>query len=81
MHGMTLRSDMAANPCAACGDETGMARFENQCFTVKYDRLHENVAGLSGWRCKFCGEITFDPESAKRYAAAGDYLVQSLRRP
>ena len=76
---MTLRSDMAANPCAACGDEKRMARFENQCFTVEHNCLHKNVAGLSGWRCKFCGEIAFDPESAKRYAAAGDDLVLALR--
>jgi HTH-type transcriptional regulator/antitoxin MqsA len=33
------------------------------------------VEGLSGWRCGACGEVEFDPESARRYAAAGDVLV------
>jgi HTH-type transcriptional regulator / antitoxin MqsA len=32
------------------------------------------VKGLSGW-CEADGEIVFDAESARRYAAAGDELV------
>lgn len=70
---------MAARPCGTCGDEKRMARFENQHLNVEQERLRKNVAGLSGWRCKVCGEIVFDPESAQRYAAAGDALVLALR--
>ena len=33
------------------------------------------VEGLSGWRCGACGEVEFDADSARRYAAAGDELV------
>jgi HTH-type transcriptional regulator/antitoxin MqsA len=33
------------------------------------------VEGRSGWRCGACGEVEFDAESARRYAAAGDALV------
>jgi len=35
--------------------------------------------GLSGWRCGACGEVEFDAESARRYAAAGDALVLRAR--
>lgn len=75
---MTRRSEKAARPCGACGDEKGMGRFENQRLSVEHERLRKNVAGLSGWRCKVCDEIAFDPDSAKRYAAAGDALVLAL---
>ena len=34
-----------------------------------------SVQGLSGWRCGACGEVEFDAESARRYAAVGDKLV------
>jgi HTH-type transcriptional regulator/antitoxin MqsA len=33
------------------------------------------VEGLSGWRCAACGEVEFDADGARRYAAAGDDLV------
>jgi HTH-type transcriptional regulator/antitoxin MqsA len=56
-----------------------MARFDNHRCTVEHQSLRKNVADLSGWRCKVCGEIAFDPDSAKRYAAAGDALVLAFR--
>ena len=34
---------------------------------------------LAGWRCGACGEVEFDRESARRYAAAGDELVLRAR--
>jgi HTH-type transcriptional regulator/antitoxin MqsA len=70
---------MAARSCSACGGKKMMARFDGQRFTVEHERLHEDVAGLSDRRCKFCGEVVFDPDSAQRYAAAGDALVVALR--
>ena len=42
---------------------------------VKYAGRKVKVEGLSGWRCGACGEVEFDAESARRYAAAGDALV------
>jgi hypothetical protein len=38
------------------------------------------VDGLSGWRCGACGEVEFDPERARRYAAAGDALLLRERQ-
>ncbi len=70
---------MAGSPCGACGDNKSAVRFENQFFTVEHERFRKNVAGLSGWHCKDCGEIAFDPDSAKRYAAVGDALVLASR--
>jgi HTH-type transcriptional regulator/antitoxin MqsA len=57
-----------------------MARFEDERFTIEHDGLRKVVAGLSGWRCKSCDEVVFDPESAQRYAAAGDTLVLEARK-
>jgi HTH-type transcriptional regulator/antitoxin MqsA len=34
---------------------------------------------LSGWRCAACDEVEFDPDSAHRYAEAGDELVRAER--
>jgi HTH-type transcriptional regulator/antitoxin MqsA len=56
-----------------------MVRFETQRFTVAHVGLRKNVDGLSGWRCKICGEIAFDPDSARCYALAGDALVLASR--
>jgi HTH-type transcriptional regulator/antitoxin MqsA len=52
-----------------------MARFDGETFSVEHAGLSDTVEGLSGWRCEPCGEVEFDPESAVRYAAAGDRLV------
>jgi len=46
---------------------------------ISHKGLSADVKGLSGWRCGSCGEIRFDRESAKRYAAAGDKLVLAAR--
>jgi HTH-type transcriptional regulator/antitoxin MqsA len=52
-----------------------MGRFDGETFSVEHAGLSDTVEGLSGWRCEPCGEVEFDPESAVRYAAAGDRLV------
>lgn len=59
--------------CAAAGND--MVRFNNETFTIDHAGMTTKVKGLSGWRCDGCDEIEFDPESAHRYAAAGDELV------
>jgi HTH-type transcriptional regulator/antitoxin MqsA len=52
-----------------------MTHFKNETFTIDHAGLSARVEGLSGWRCDSCGEVEFDNESARRYAAAGDDLV------
>lgn len=71
---------MAPRSCAACGDARGMARFEDETFVVEHGGARAEVAGLAGWRCAACGEVEFDPESARAYAEAGDELVLGARR-
>lgn len=66
--------------CDACGSKKSMTRFEGERFTIEHDGVRKAVAGLSGWRCKACDEVVFDPESARRYAAAGDELVLQARK-
>ena len=68
-----------ARKCLSCGDRKGVARFEGEAFTVTHAGMRTKVDGLSGWRCPTCGEIEFDPASARRYAAAGDALVLRSR--
>ena len=70
----------SARPCNACGGKKTMVRFENERFTIEHGALRKAVEGLSGWRCKTCDEVVFDPESAKLYAAAGDDLVLQSRK-
>jgi len=57
-----------------------MVRFAGEDFTVQYAGMKAEVRGLSGWRCAECGEVEFDAESARRYAAAGDELVLRERQ-
>jgi HTH-type transcriptional regulator/antitoxin MqsA len=61
--------------CVHCESGSGMRRFTNEAFTVKVGGISRKVEGLSGWRCGACGEVEFDAESARRYAAAGDEMV------
>ena len=61
--------------CLNCETATGMARFEGETLTIEHAGMTAKVEGLSGWRCEACGEVEFDPDSARRYAAAGDELV------
>lgn len=67
-----------AQACAECGapDPT---RFDRETFEIAHAGLSASVDGLSGWRCGSCGEVVFDAESARRYAAAGDQLVLRAR--
>lgn len=66
--------------CGACGNPKSMGRFENQRFTIEHAGVRKEVDRLSGWRCKECDEVEFDPESAVRYATAGDELVLHARK-
>jgi HTH-type transcriptional regulator/antitoxin MqsA len=52
-----------------------LTRFDGETFTVEHAGRKVKVEGLAGWRCGACGEVEFDAESARRYAAAGDALV------
>jgi HTH-type transcriptional regulator/antitoxin MqsA len=64
-----------ARKCLNCEARKGMIRFESETFTIEYAGMTATVEGLSGWRCVGCGEVEFDANSARRYAAAGDELV------
>jgi HTH-type transcriptional regulator/antitoxin MqsA len=66
--------------CLNCETNGDMHRFDGESFTVEYAGTTETVDGLSGWRCDGCGEIEFDADSARRYAAAGDSLVLRERQ-
>jgi HTH-type transcriptional regulator/antitoxin MqsA len=61
--------------CLNCETAKEMARFEGETFTIEHGGITAEVKELSGWRCEACGEVEFDPDSARRYAAAGDELV------
>ena len=65
-----------ARTCLSCEARKGMTRFEDETFTIEHAGMTATgVERLSGWRCQGCGEVEFDAESARRYAAAGDELV------
>ena len=68
-----------ARKCLNCETRKGMARFEGETFTIEHAGMTATVEGLSGWRCGACGEVEFDADSARRYAAAGDELVLADR--
>jgi HTH-type transcriptional regulator/antitoxin MqsA len=57
-----------------------MTPFTGESFAVEHAAATLVVGGLSGWRCGACNEVVFDPESAARYAAAGDELVLRERK-
>ena len=61
--------------CLTCETRKSMTRFRDETFAIDHAGLTTSVEGLSGWRCGTCGEVEFDAESARRYAAAGDKLV------
>ncbi|MGA3311062.1 MAG: type II toxin-antitoxin system MqsA family antitoxin [Xanthobacteraceae bacterium] len=64
-----------ARECLNCEARKGMVRFDDETFTIEHAGMTTIVQGLSGWRCETCGEVEFNAESARRYAAAGDELV------
>ncbi len=66
--------------CVHCKSTNTMVHFKNRKFKVDHAGLSTTVKGLSGWRCRHCGEIEFDPNSAQQYAAAGDDLVLRTRK-
>lgn len=69
---------MAERFCGECGTPAPV-RFEGETFTVEHAGLSAEVGNLAGWRCTACGEVEFDADSARRYAAAGDGLVLRAR--
>lgn len=71
---------MTSRACVQCESGEQMQRFEGESFTVTHAGMSATVDGLSGWRCPACGEVEFDPESAARYAEAGDNLVLRARK-
>ena len=68
-----------ARRCINCGARKGMTRFADETFTIDHSGMTAKLEGLSGWRCDACGEVEFDADSARRYAAAGDELVGRQR--
>ena len=66
---------MRVGTCLNCEARKGLTRFAGEIFTIAHADMTATVEGLSGWRCATCGEVEFDAESARRYAAAGDSLV------
>ena len=68
-----------ARKCQSCETRKGMIRFDDETFTIGHAGMTATVEGQSGWRCDACGEVEFDAESARRYAAAGDDLVMRDR--
>ncbi len=69
---------MAERFCGECGAPVPV-HFEGETFTVDYGSQAVEVGGLAGWRCVACGEVEFDADSARRYAAASDELVLRAR--
>ena len=68
-----------ARKCLNCEARKGMMRFENETSMIEHAGMTATVEGLSGWRCGACGEVEFDADSARRYAAAGDEFVRRDR--
>jgi HTH-type transcriptional regulator / antitoxin MqsA len=69
-----------ARKCLNCENASKMTRFDGETFTIEHAGMTNAVKGLSGWRCRNCGEVEFDAESARRYAEAGDELVLRDRK-
>ena len=69
-----------ARKCPNCDARKVMSRFEGETFTIRHAGMTAKLDGLSGWRCGACGEVEFDADSARRYAAAGDELVLRERQ-
>lgn len=61
-------------PCSSCGaPETKV--FRGKAIDISHRGVSVKVKGLNGFLCTACGDVRFDPKSAKRYAEAGDKLV------
>ena len=66
--------------CANCESRKSMRHFTNEIFTIEHAGITAKAKDLSGWRCDACGEVEFDADSARCYAAAGDTLVLRERQ-
>ena len=69
---------MSERFCGECGTPASV-HFHGKTFTVEHAGQTAEIHDLAGWRCRECGEIEFDADSAKRYAAAGDDMVLQAR--
>ena len=69
---MTVRS------CMSCG-ATDVVHFKGRSFTIDHLTAAETIGDLAGWECMVCRDVVFEPDSASRYAEAGDRLVQAAR--
>ena len=69
---------MVKKTCPECG-KAALAAFSAETMDVEHKGRHLSVDNLSGSRCRDCGEVLFDADSAARYAAAGDRLVHEER--
>lgn len=66
--------------CLNCDSGSILSRFEDETFELQHAGRTATVGGLSGWRCDACGEVEFDDDSARLYAAAGDQMVLQDRQ-
>jgi HTH-type transcriptional regulator/antitoxin MqsA len=69
---------MSARSCPTCG-AANLQRFSGETMDIAHGELGVEVIDLSGWRCSMCGEVEFEPESARRYAQASDELALRAR--
>ncbi len=53
-----------------------MTPFDSEMSEILYGDLAAEVADLQGMRCSACGEVEYEPESASRYAEAGDAMIR-----
>lgn len=63
--------------CPACGHAMRHATWDK---VVTHQGRSVTVHAVSGNRCKNCGEAIYDDESYDRVAAAGDGIVNALRK-
>ncbi len=65
--------------CLHCDTVNGMVHFENRTLEAEYKNLKRAVHGLTGWECESCQAIEYDGDSADRYSAAGDQLIEDAQ--
>lgn len=71
---------MKPQQCMSCGAPDGMQPFKGRNEVIDYKHLTRQVHSLAGWECQVCAEVEFDDDSAQRYAAAGDQLIEDGRQ-
>lgn len=71
---------MNRQQCMSCGSPDEMKPFSHRSEIIDYKHLTRPVHDLAGWECQVCAEVEFDADSADRYAAAGDQLIEDCRQ-